>query len=482
MKRWRAVAGAALIVLLLAGAWLYYYRSEAVYERIVNRDGYSVSLIKEQVSTEFYLKPEWIPERDGEENELNLVLEEKFGTRIILERVGKREDDFFIQLDAVPNPNVGSGQLLLTDYINADGSFSSGDFGNWVVTDSEGKDILGGSYGAGSGPSNQSAIFIDDSYRERFEQGAYVRFSGYNLYGYRQLTGTPWVTWLFSLAAAGLWLYLIVLYRRRGEQERTLGWKLVGYMLLGAFTFSINAVKLPLGFAFYMLFFRKAKPNDAIKRKAALLGLLVYALQVLQPSLAGAVNRMNDEMTVRDVSIEEIGPGGLWKSVVAQAAVSEQARLSEYEAILSEQGELKELSFTIVDRGQDGYVHTDAEYNAQDQSLVLKRITTDEWIQYDRQMMSDYFFKQVADLHNVISHQGGEYPYIKLKLMSDGTLVNYGIKDRDKFRVSLTDVIKIDDDELPIEGYWVSGCGTGEGSGDYSECKNPTDYLLGAGE
>ncbi|GAB2693367.1 hypothetical protein ACFQWB_10230 [Paenibacillus thermoaerophilus] len=95
----------------IAGAWAYHHRSEAVYDRIIHQEGYTVSLIKEQISTEFFLIPEWIPERNGEEKQLNRVIDDKFGTRIIFEKVGKRERDFFIQLNAISYPNRKSGQF-----------------------------------------------------------------------------------------------------------------------------------------------------------------------------------------------------------------------------------------------------------------------------------------------------------------------------------------------------------------------------------
>lgn len=84
---------------------------------------------------------------------------------------------------------------------------------------------------------------------------------------------------------------LVMIYRNRSEPENGLAWKLVGYLLLGGFTFSLNDIRLPLGFVVYWLYFRKPKPNWIIKHKAALMGLLLYVAQLIIPEIASALER-----------------------------------------------------------------------------------------------------------------------------------------------------------------------------------------------
>ena len=94
--KWKVSLGTVLVVMLIVAYWLYQNRSEAVYERIIQQDGYTLSLVKEGIAAEFFLKPEWIPEQDGEEIQLNLVIEKKFETEIVLEKIGKRKNDFYL--------------------------------------------------------------------------------------------------------------------------------------------------------------------------------------------------------------------------------------------------------------------------------------------------------------------------------------------------------------------------------------------------
>ena len=479
--KWKAAVGLLLVVLLSAGAWIYHHRSEAVYERILQQDGYTLTLIKEQIATEFFLKPEWIPEKTGEEKRLNVVIGEKFATKIVLEKVGKRERDFYIQLNAMPYPDRRSGQFLTTTLVHPNGSYSTpGHLDRWVVTDPAGQDILNMNYSSGDGPGNLSMLFIDDTHLEKLEQGAHVRFSGYNLYGYRQLERGGLETYWVSMTVFGslIVLALFYLYRRRTIQEERLGVKLLGYFLLGGFTFAINAVKLPLGFAVYMLFIRKPGPNAQIKEKAALLGLLVYFSQLLAPAFAGMVNWQPGDMTIRNVSVESVGIDGVWRTVTAQAPVSNQARLLEFETVLSSGGEVKGLSFHLVERIENRYFHTNAVYDEQEQTLKIQRSTTDEWVQYGEQILAERFFSRVVDLDLMSLRSAGEHPYVKLGLMEDGMRVNYGIKEASTFAVSEEGVREIGDERLPVQGYWVSACGVEENDEYGSGCAGRTDYLF----
>ncbi|CAM3796445.1 hypothetical protein [Marinicrinis lubricantis] len=273
---WKAATGLAAALLILVGAWFYEHRSEALYDRIIHQQGYEISLIQEQVAVEFFLQPEWIPDERDEETILHLTVEEMHDTKIILEKVRREGNQFYIELDANPSPNRISGQLLTTSYVNSDGSYSTSNFNDrWIIMDHEKKKIDFDGYGMGDGPGNLSSFSFDDRYLEQIDQGAYIRFSGYNLYGYRLLESGVKLYIDYAIFLGSL-IALMLLYRKRTEQENGLGLKLVGYTLLGGFTFAFNDFKLPLGFFIYLVFFQYTSSNRRIKHLAALLGLALY--------------------------------------------------------------------------------------------------------------------------------------------------------------------------------------------------------------
>lgn len=477
--KWKVSLGIVLVVILIGANWLYQNRSEAVYERIIHQDGYTLSLVKEGIAAEFFLRPEWIPEQDGEEKKLNLVIEEKFDTEIVLEKVAKRENDFYIQLNVVPHPNRTSGQLLSTSLI-ANGSFMSpGSHTKWQVTDTAGDDLLGGSFGTGEGPGNLSVLFIQDADREKFVQGANVRYSGYYLYGYHQLPGEYAAFWLPILFTVLLIVVLTVFYRKRSESENGLTWKLVGYLLLGGFTLSLNDIRLPLGFAVYWLFFRKPKPNLGIKHKAALLGLLLYVSQLITPGIAGVLDLNSRDTVIPNVSIEQLGLDGVWKMVAARAPVSSQAKLQSYETVVSSDGKVKELAFHLVDRDEKGgYIHTEAVYDVSGRSVALERSSTDEWLQFPRQIMAVEFFERQS-LHLMdLKPSGGDHRLVKLELLGDGAQVNYAVKDSHTFGLDEESVYKIREEQLPVQGNLMIACGVPQSIDPVYGCEDPAHYLF----
>ncbi len=275
-----------LVIVVLIGMmtanWFYQNRSEAVYNRIFNQDGYKLTFIEEGVEAEFFFKPEWIPEQEDEVNELGLVIEEKYDTSIVLDKVGKRRDDFYLHLTLDPHLERSSGYVLSTRLHESNRSLIHANSVRWQITDTAGQDLLGGQFGTGDGPGSLAAIVVSDEYRDKFADGATIRFSGYYSYWYEKIPGegtSPSLWWpLFNLLLFSL---LVILYRRRSTDEAGLVFKIAGYFLLGAFTFNLNNVGLPLGFVIYLLFFRHPPTNPEIKQQAALLGLVLYISQFL---------------------------------------------------------------------------------------------------------------------------------------------------------------------------------------------------------
>ncbi|WP_208403399.1 hypothetical protein [Paenibacillus sp. BK720] len=454
---------------------LYHNRSSAVYQRIINQEGYSLSLVKEGVAVEFFLKPEWIPKEVGE-TKLNLVVERKFDSDIILEKVGKSQKHFYIQLNVVPHPNRSSGQLLNISHITND-SFINSNGPEWQITDTTGKDLLGGTYGGGEGPGNAISVDIPETELSKFAQGAHVRFSGFYLYGYAKLNQSNVTIWLSALFPLLVIACLIMLYRKRSEPEKNLGWKLIGHMLLGGFTFSLNGLRLPLGFVIYLLFFRKPRPNLSIKDKAALLGLAMYVLQLVVPPVLSHLDSIPKQSAWGNVSIEQLGFDGVWKMVMARAPVSNQARVEGFETVLAQNGEVIELEFQLFDPDANGrYNRINAVYHASEQSVTLKRSLTNEKLQYSGAFPADDFVNRVQQLELLkLKPAGGEHRYVMLEL--DPLHGSYAMKNESNFGVDEKGVYPIGDEQLPITATRLIVCAP-QSLDKMSACEDDVNYYF----
>lgn len=96
------------------------------------------------------------------------------------------------------------------------------------------------------------------------------------------------MTYLLSLApaviqsAALVGLYFV--YRKKEQEEAGFATKLLGYFLLGCFSFRIDSVPVPLGFAAHLLFFRPTV-HGSLKRRAACIGFIAFLTGLLCRSL-----------------------------------------------------------------------------------------------------------------------------------------------------------------------------------------------------
>lgn len=82
---------------------------------------------------------------------------------------------------------------------------------------------------------------------------------------------------IISLIIVGIGIAL--LHNMREEEEDSLGWKLIGYYILGVFYFSINGFVIPIGFIISL--FLKPTQNSGIKRGAAIFGLIMMLIGFL---------------------------------------------------------------------------------------------------------------------------------------------------------------------------------------------------------
>lgn len=217
-----------------------------------------------------------------------------------------------------------------------------------------------------------------------------------------------------------------------------------------------------------------------IQRKASVIMKWKIAVgAILAVMLLSGIGFFNfGEKTVSNVSVEELGIKGLWKLVVDQTAVSDQARIHTFNTIISNQGEFLELAFHVIERSNHDYVYTRVNYDTQQQRLAVKRSSVDQWSQYNQQLDANYFFARLEEWKVLDLMNSGEYPFIQLDLLMD-THVNYSIEDRLKFGIDDKGLYVITNEQLPVQGYWLSTCGIKQyDEGRFSGCDNSIDYIL----
>lgn len=104
--------------------------------------------------------------------------------------------------------------------------------------------------------------------------------------------------------------YLTHLYSKKEETEQYLGWKLAGFYILGTFTFSLNLgaipIKIPLGFIIYLYNKDKVIKNVLVKKKAAIFGVLILYLGILNSIVYNKVEYRSRAIPMQNISIKTL--------------------------------------------------------------------------------------------------------------------------------------------------------------------------------
>lgn len=291
---------------------------------------------------------------------------------------------------------------------------------------------------------------------------------------------------LFVIILTGLVIVAFVLiYRNREEAEANLGYKIVGYYLLGAFTFRLNEYALPVGFVVFLLFFRPAK-NVKAKQHSAYLGLAFYLLQLIVPYVEEYIYEYPREVAASSSNIYEVQFTNDWTAIKDHMQIDPSAHLENFHAQYQKDGEIERLSYNVVSRSGDGFILYDVDYLAKTKEYSIQRTKVgDQWGQFDRTVFAARFFEVLdqAQVRQLSDPNGDEGNY----LISDGEMNSYAVKKSNKYSIQGDEINEITNDQLPIKGYYITTCArpqmqeetaTSSGSARSHGCEQQVDYFF----
>ncbi|MBC2582435.1 hypothetical protein [Clostridium sp. DJ247] len=265
-------------------------------------------------------------------------------------------------------------------------------------------------------------------------------------------------------------LGLIIIYRKSDKSEDFLFMKLVSYYLLGSFRFNFNKLAIPLGFIIYLIFLRP-KLNTRSKRRATLLGLIFFIIGLSIPSINKYLYERPKEVTVHSVSINTIDFQKDWELIKEKLEINHDTRLEGFEINYENDGTIRELRYELISRKEGGLVHYFIDLLPHKEKYIIRPSKIEQLAQYDRLVTAERFFQVISFLNLEQIRPRGLYEWHGISCR--GELVNYAIKENDKFIIiSKNNVKKISNDELPIKSYYISSYGMGK----KSESSNSTSY------
>ncbi|WP_127585743.1 hypothetical protein [Paenibacillus koleovorans] len=289
-------------------------------------------------------------------------------------------------------------------------------------------------------------------------------------------------TLLTLIVLAGILVVVLLFRRRRMEPESFLTLKLIGCLVLGAFTLTWSGEKWPLGFVLFVLLFIRLKRNGSVKWAAAITGFMLYMAQIVYPWAENAVFEQSRHLAMPVMQLDMFGFAAQWKLVSGSSGVSSDvARMETFELVFGHDGSVRRVLYEVVEPSQDGFVLYKVDYKegAKAASVSRKRLGS-QWLQYANAMEAGYFFERLDDMELSVVRPAGEYPFRKLTLHENGASITYSIADTPKFVIYYGGMTAIRDTQLPVQGHWLSACGLTavEREGPYSPCDNRSDYIF----
>jgi hypothetical protein len=262
----------------------------------------------------------------------------------------------------------------------------------------------------------------------------------------------------------GLWLSILMtmivgvslwcIYNRREQEEIYLGWKLLGYYLLGTFTVTIQEWSLPLGFFIFLAFFNPSS-NKKAKTYTVYLGLIVYVARLVIPSVQEAWFERERDVEAIDTNWYSMNWQNEYVRICKELSIHQDAKLEDFKAVITPQGQLHHLDFELTTfHGKQEYIHYFLRFIPKEKKYTVRASKLNSWLQYDRLIHAESFFQMLDSipLKNIISKHDDNYFIIE----SEGEEIHYAIEGHQKFKMVDDKIIEIDNSELPITGYYFT--------------------------
>jgi hypothetical protein len=263
---------------------------------------------------------------------------------------------------------------------------------------------------------------------------------------------------LFLLQAMGIFY----IYSRPKTDEPHILLKLVGYSILGAFSFGFNAIKLPLGFIIFILFF-KPDTNFQRKREAAFLGFAVFLISLAIPLLQKTAYEWPRVVELESHHLDKISFEEEWKKVQEELEMGSYAVVKSFETTFDKEGELYSLNIKLTEPAPDGYVNYHLQLD-EEKNLKIKRYRQEEGMLISEESEAIFFFSQLDALSSKMFY-GPDIQYYTIS--SSGNREGYAVREAEKFLVTDSGgVEKIENHQFPLEGIMLDVCGF---AGEYSE-------------
>ena len=243
------------------------------------------------------------------------------------------------------------------------------------------------------------------------------------------------------------------------EDEEYLVLKMIGFYLLGSFSFNFNITEftyifVPIGFFVYYLFMEhKERKNKVLKNKCAKWGLIILIISFVSNNLNGIMNHfeyrdinINSTGNIKDLSLE-------WKTIKSKCNIDDNVPLDGARIIYNKDGKIEDLTYFLIDYNKN----KSYQVNFENENY---HIVVNKYDGYDYNFNSHYdtktenFLKVVTQISD--SHKMMDYNEINYEKELEGSNEGY-----DLYSVNIKNnkykKIKEKDLQGPVVNFYAEG-------------------------
>ena len=210
---------------------------------------------------------------------------------------------------------------------------------------------------------------------------------------------------------------LVKIHKCKEEDEEYLVLKMIGFYLLGSFSFNFNITEftyifVPIGFFVYYLFMEhKERKNKVLKNKCAKWGLIILTISFVSNNLNGIMNHfeyrdinINSTGNIKDLSLE-------WKTIKSKCNIDDNVPLDGARIIYNKDGKIEDLTYFLIDYNKN----KSYQVNFENENY---HIVVNKYDGYDYNFNSHYdtktenFLKvvnQISDSHKMMDYNEINY-------------------------------------------------------------------------
>ncbi|MEH6939852.1 hypothetical protein V7056_18700 [Bacillus sp. JJ664] len=253
----------------------------------------------------------------------------------------------------------------------------------------------------------------------------------------------------------GIFLFL-VWKKKKFDTESYFHLKIIGYFVLGSFSISFNQLTIPIGFLGFLFFFRP-KLNAHAKRMSTYLG--VIALILNHWILPYSINKWESRPIIIEhklASVYTINLQDEYKLIKKELKLKNTSlMLEDYEVNYVKNGRITDLRWQLIEQNGNGFNLYHIQYDSRKNRYQVIKSPLDTWLQYSRLVDADRFF-EILNVLNIkdTTHSKGEFSSYVIKTL--GERVRYEVKNQDLYIVSNEKIQLLDDEQLPVEGFYIS--------------------------